>query len=356
MNKDARVNYLRENLLTTKQATEFLKISKSYLLKLVKEDLLEPAFESPQGVLFFKDAILRYKVYKDKNSSLHYKHQPVAILENNYFDSMEFKKALEHLNKIERIHIYSESLDAALDGCYGSHPNEWLIGLEGAEAVRSPRLVVVDQLGEKVWSFCGAGTGMREGERLLKWISKEYDLPIIPINDINKLFDYRVIRYVLHGDCWIVNVEENAPTKVYDRNLIDLQLPLVQYRKNLIMLQSNYLFKSDRNSMTIINRYERFIPNPIGYYFNSIADTPAFLDAGHLVTSDNKTMEKYPLIIEDASGRQLWLNTNLEANAQMKFSIKELLESAGIKVKLPDEPENIIQWLTKCLSNIEVIS
>lgn len=172
-------------------------------------------------------------------------------------------------------------------------------------------------------------------------------MPAISQDDINKVFDRRVIRYVLDGDHWKVYAKDSASSPAGNVNYDGPQAQLVRYQGRLIMLQVNDRFSYRDQSLMMVNHYKHFIPDPIGYRLYSQQDAPYFRENGHEDSADYGTVRKYSLIIEDASGRELWLSPTLDDDSQKESSLQELLKSAGVQVEAPGTRSKFSDWLSK---------
>ncbi len=348
MIKDDRSQILENNLMTSAQVCTLLGISKSNLARVVDAGRLPVGYASSLGNLFFRDTVEEYHAKRGVEPVASHSAQPHAILHKTRFDPDEFMPALEGFGRIERIHIYFDDFDAAIDGFYQKREKRWSMMPNGGWPIHCPRIVLIDKHQQQIWSMCGStgyrGTGVSHSLRMLRWLANNTPMPEIGEQLLEQLYEHRVIEFVLEETGWEVYGKDNVsqPIALDDAYHEYPATRLIDYQGNLALLQIDESMTPGERTRQMVERYHSFIPQPVIYRYQTQAHVPV----------DVSTATEYPLIIRDQSGRELWLRLDHSlSQADQDRTVKELLAIAGIDVDVSElQPSVLKKWMTKLLS------
>lgn len=347
--------FAKNNILTTTEVAEFLKVTRQRVNALVKSKELVPFKQTQQISLFFRADIEQY--IQNKKVGPHIKYG--RSTEPKFFDnSGTTRKALKYfyehkdlMGEVSEIYIYFDEIDAVLDNFYINSGRVYgeLYDLD------IPHLVLKDKNGEELWlGGCNCGYG-GEGPHGSKEILKNY---ILDEELINLIFTYRVVKFIKDDDNKFEAFYHNSSCDPFSsRSGGNANLYL--HKNKLILIQDSRYFYSD--SEATLDRYQAFIPNP-----TELLIIPTYEEAISLgyVMPENYNEQAYRLIITDSSGRQLWLDPsfNEESPISGQEELCNLLEKCGFSV--PNEKDLLeidspfakatLSWLKSRLRRVPV--
>lgn len=348
MIKDERSQILENNLMTSAQVCKRLGISKSSLSRVVDAGLLPVGYATSMGNLFFRDKVEEYHANQQGTKATQRPSQPIAILHKTRFDPDEFMPVLEGFGRIERIHLYYDDFDAAIDGFYQKREQRWTMTPSGGGSISCPRIVLIDKHQQQIWSKCGSigyrGAGVSHSLRMLRWLANNTPMPAIDERLLEQLSEHRVIQFVLEETGWAVYGRDSMsqPIALDYAYQESPATRLIEHQGNLSLLQIDESMTPGQRTRQMIERYHSFIPQPVSYRYQTQAHVPV----------DVSTATEYPLIIRDQSGRELWLRLDHSlSQADQDRTVKELLAIAGIDVDVSElQPSVLRKWMAKLLS------
>lgn len=347
--KDVRAQYLEYNLLPASQVCTLLGISKTQLTRIVEAGHLPIGFSSSQGNLFFRDKVEDYLHTKQPHVKIEESTHPVAFLQKTRFDVDEFLTVIGKLGRIVRIHVYYDDVDAALDGFYQVRetPSWWSMIPAGGLPIHCPRVVLIDEHGRELWSLGGStgyqGAGTNNSVRMLRWLGQNTPMHPLDEDDLKQLYAHRIIEFVWSENHWVVIGKDSGMSPQAADT--DYDLPggqLMEHNGHLALFQRRGVVQREVMVHQLIEHYRFFIPDPVTYRYLSKEQAPV----------DSTTGQQYSLIIQDKSGRELWLLLHEDwSQAERSQTVHHLLTAAGLHVD-PSELQSsrIKQWISKLLT------
>lgn len=343
--------YIRFNVLTTAEAAEYAKVSKSMINKLVDDGIIEPVKKSPQGSWFIKADIDAYINDKKQDIPNRILKEEILYCEDPRTSTCVkyFKEHRGNIGDIESIFVYFNSIDAIINGFFQVSTT---YGCGDLRHLNNPLLILRDKDGKEMWLSgcnCGyGGTGPHGTAEILEYLVKEGTLPEKEFTHdyIEKLIWHRKISIMrIDDDKWDICATESlfgdtgGGASIYS------------YKGQLVLIQDPYHYKNE-SALNVIAAYNAFIPNPIKvkiFPTNELAEKDGYVLL-------NKTQKQiYNIIISDISGRQIWIYNILDNKRDIinNPSIKNILESCGFSLDLNDiskdkvEPhmlQEILKW------------
>lgn len=334
MNNDDIREYMRANILTTSEAAEFLQVSRQRLSAIVKDGEIVPVKHNSQGMLFLRSDIQKYKTkryVREMNNSLTTFH-PIYDASGSTAKSIQFfEENIEQLSCIHSVYVYFDEIDAAFNNFYLCS-NQYSTG--SLMHVEIPHLVIRDINGKELWlGACNCGYG-GEGPHGTKTVLRRLrDGDRLKINytdeQLEELIYHRVINIYTNESQYADVIFRES---VINDNSYNFTARLFSLNNHLVLLQDNSISwdMRDRYSYAVLDKYRAFIPQPI-----EIIIFPTYqmaLDAGYVGFSFKSNVpQAYRVIIRDTSGRELWLNPDInnEKPIHKQDNIREILKACG---------------------------
>lgn len=341
MKRDEYKQFLGRNVLFTQEVAEKLNVSRQRVSKLSKEGKLVPFKSNANGAIYLWRDVLEYMEEKGITPRYEYPRKPRFLCHNSgTYRNVEYAKThLLEMKEIERVSIYFEEIDAAVEN-YFFISDEYSHG--DLRFLEVPHMVLVDVNGDEMWlpgCNCGyGGTGPSGSEDVLKIIGVPKELQ-------EYVCKYPVVKYVKNesGE-WEVNYRKSDfdfRSGGYDR----AHAHMYWHQGRLTLLQD----KSDRHSDSrcVLEQYWAFIPHPVEYRLfatNEQAIGNGYFDPGYRSAYYGGA---YKLIIRDYSGRQLWLDPYVEngKNLKKQLAVRDILEICGFELDVKATDMRIMQWL-----------
>lgn len=358
--------FLRQNLISADQAAQELEVSKATLMAWVKKGKISAVYQRPNACLFLQQTIKAHKRNTNKLNSVpskprfHIQGTPLYKVED------EIVAAIGQMGRIKTIHVYFNHDDAVLDGFYYIDSDRPFGGLD---SIRSARMILIDEYGEQLWAQCGTagygGTGPHDAEEIMRLLPSSglIQVPPIPEEQIQKVFRDRVVKYDLHwkDETWQCFSQDSYmdPRKVEDSGSNDRPVSgsLYSYQGNLVLIGGDEHSWSDSSMpKRALQRYKHFIPSPVSYIYyptQELAIKANRFAPYYPVDMDFHSAQAFQLIIQDKSGRELWLAPDIEKDKGItrQNSILELLELAGFDVSPYRKPGAVLsEWMTALLA------
>lgn len=319
---------IRNNVITTAQAAEILQVSKQAIGDFVKSGELEPVLSTTQGTMFLRSDVR--ELYKKRclgdNPLFKNRIKPILFRAEFIDENIElFKENGGKFGSANAIYIFFNEFDAILNNFY-QISNEFYYGeLQNLEV---PHMVIKNDNMEELWLMgcnCGyIGTSPRRTEKILK----NYN---IKEESIDSIFHNRVVKYFKNEDeQWEVHAHDSELKDMFNS---EVKADIYMFRNELVLIQDySYNVNIDIEPERILEKYRAFIPNPIEAVImnKEQAKLNGFVGPGNFHKE-----QIYRLVIKDATGRQLWLNTYIDNEKPLY------------------KQNNIVQFLKYCGFNLE---
>lgn len=330
MNTEYIRNVIKRDVLVASDVSEMLGVSKQQIINLVKKGTLIPIKETPNGYLFLRDDISKYiekKLQFNENKIQKIIGDGVTWRSKEYFDN-----EVKDYEKIHSVHAYFNKTDAIFNGCYlpvGKFQRDTLLGLD------APTFVITYDNGEELWfdGFnCGYnGTGPNGSYHVFEKLG-------IPDPDV--LYYSEWIRCYREGDSWKViskkrDVYCNDIPEKERKEKSGLGGSLCLFNNKLVLIQNRAdRYALDTKPIDFVEKYSYFVPNPVSVTFmaKSVAE-----ETGHYVSSLLDSAY-YQIIIEDITGRELWLDYYIDENAPInkQQNLQTILEKLEMEISKED--------------------
>ena len=332
------MNYIKqtvkEELLFTEEAANYLGISKQRLSVLVKEKRIIPVKHTCNGMLFWLQDLAEFRLKKIKSNKL----KSLVGITSTSLDFYFSNKS--NLGEIYQVNIYFDELDAIKDNQYEQSDEELGNGLYRIDVP----LMSIKGSDNEMWlggCTCGySGTGPKGSLKILKDLG---------IKNADENIDNKIIEYYKINGEWKLTVKKD--NTILDK--IDNNTNIKFYIKNnkLILVQDNQI-KFNKNHIDVIKLYQEFMPNPY-----SIIIFPNFKDAienGYYLKSyEYGQTIPFQLIIEDKQGNQIWLPYFIDeyTDPYTDINIKQILDLCGFPVKEISQIDSIKNWINLNIFN-----
>lgn len=342
MNNDDIREYMRVNILTTSEAAEFLQVSRQRISAIVKNGEIDPVKYNSQGMLFLRSDIQKYKMnkYVRVMNCAHTTFHPIYDASGITAQSIRFfEEKIEELSRIHSVYVYFDEIDAVINNFYISSD---LYSTGNLMHVDIPHLVIRDISGQELWlGACNCGYGGEGPHGTKTVLSRLRDSGRLKINYTDEQLEELIYQRVIN-----IYTNESQPADVIFResvindNSYDFKARLYSFNNHLVLLQDNSISwdMRDRYSCAVLDKYRAFIPQPM-----EIVIFPTYqmaFNAGYVGFSfKSNAPQAYRLIIRDTSGRELWLNPNInnEKPIYKQDNIREILRACGYEF---DEKNN----------------
>lgn len=250
-----------------------------------------------------------------------------------------FYNNIRKLRDIVEVNIYFDERDAVIDNYFEPLKDYYFNDLQ---YISVPHMILKDINDKEMW-LAGVNCGyVGKGTRGSKEILEHLEIP----QDIIDLVDkYRVIK-----------IKKDLQTKEFIKEYSDSKFKnadasvQIFFRKDRLVIieDKRYAWKREINPSKIVEEYEAFIPSPEGIKIFITYDQAK--EYGYISKGNFGYEEPYRIIIEDRTGRELWLNPIIYSEKALSEQpvIQELLIDCGFekleseKVSLSDK---ILAWL-----------
>lgn len=355
--------YLKRNLLFTHEVAFKLNKSKQTVLNLQHTGELVPVKSMANSNVYLWEDVL---AYMDKAGLLRVSkpNLPAFMCESSTSGKnvMFAKEHLPLMKKIVRVSVYSERIDAALENYYLVSDRQRQGDLVGVDV---PLMILHDEAGQEMWlPGCGCGyrgAGPNASIRVLSLIDG------ISEADSKLVNNHRIVKYIRNEDnAWDVYGVDSHFGLTEDSNTYDdvlehrrINAKLFSHRDGLTLIQdkTDYLMHDKSPEQRVLEKFSAFIPNPIEFtLFLSYeqAIERGYYDPYHHY-GHGQSGQAYRLIIKDVSGRQLWLDPNMEENKHLSRQphLLPLLQACGFEISEETLDEKLKGWFKAILNKVE---
>ncbi|MBV4417053.1 helix-turn-helix domain-containing protein [Clostridium tyrobutyricum] len=314
-------NFIKNEVISSVEAAEILSISRQRISTMVKQERIIPIKILPNGYLFLRKEIEQLKNDRyDEESILPFSFNNILYCrEEVTSNSIKFfKENIKKLDKIKDIYVYFNGIDAAMDNYY--EPDE-TCRRGDLYLVRTPKFILKDIRGRELWlGGCNCGYN-GEGPNGSKFILQQLK---IDKNVIEKVFTNKVVKLINIG----TNDYEVFAHDSYDQDASKVKL--FYFKDHLVLLQDKNV-NWDKNVLNLIDIYSFFIKDPQEIIIFKKNDEAAA--AGYIPFADISD-ESYTCIIQDASGKQLWLKPHINSTLPIlkQNTVMEVLKQCGFNL------------------------
>jgi hypothetical protein len=350
MENTALRNYIKANVLTSTEACELLQVSRQRLSTITKEGVLTPIKSVAQTMIFLRSDVENYIKYKRPQHILD-SFAPLYDYSGTTSKSLTFfEDNISRLSNVVSIFIYFEKMDALLNNFFmpsGDYQGYLLQGLH------IPHFIIRDVEGKELWlggCNCGYnGAGPNGSIEILDYLEKSSAIKLPP-NYSDVIFSNKIVNFFVNEDGSTETVTRDCIVDSFDGNG---SVNAYYHTKRLVLLHDALpSYKSDVEK-TIITKYRAFIPNPTEVIFFPKPNMAR--EAGYIDLYQNT----YNVIIVDATGRELWLNScNISITPSHKQdNVREILELCGFDFGNNESvSQKISDWLATALHFIRPVS
>ena len=351
MKENIYKRFLARNILLTHEVAEKLNVSRQRVSILHKEGELVPVKSTANGSVYLLQDVVQYMEKKGILPRYTNLRSPKYVCEKSSTrDNVTyFKKHVVHLGSIERISIFFEDIDAAIEN-YFLTLEEFRYG--DLISLSIPHMVISDSNGNEMWlpgCNCGYGGGGPHGS------SEVLQMIGIPKNLIENVFFHPIVKYIKDEDGnWEVNVRESDFDSRLRDNYKNAHANMYWHHGRLTLLQDDRWSRG--KSIEVLEKYWAFIPNPVEYILFS--DDEQAIDYGFFNPSNQYGYKTgaYRLVIRDYTGRQLWLEPYIEKNRTIdkQSELKDILEACGFVIEKKGPYQNLSRWFELSLKRVDL--
>lgn len=350
MEKNLYRKFLARNILFTHEVATKLNVSSQRISALRREGELVPVKSTSNGSVYLLQDVLQYMERKGLLPRYENRRLPKFISRSGVTENSlaYFNDNIGLMGEIERVSIYFEDIDAAVE-------NYFLLSEKHRYGdltfVSTPSMVIADSNGEEMWLYgCNCsygGEGPHGSARILKSLG-------IPDKIAKKVFEYPIVKYVKSDDGnWEVNARGTDFNSRSHDEYRNVHAGMYWHQGRLTLIQEDGFRKS--NSIDILEKYWAFIPNPAEYIL--FADDSQAIDFGFFNPSSGygRLPSAYRLIIRDYSGRQIWLNPYIEDNKSLdkQSELKDILEACGFSIEKEGLYKSLSRWFELTLNKVD---
>lgn len=316
--------FCRHSILTTTEVAKKLNVSRQRVYKLIKNGELSPIKQTPQTSLFLLADIQQYLIRQGNHYPYPAKTPPMFFDRSGVpKDNIKYFRNNRHkLDDIQSVYVYFDEIDAVLGNHY--MPSEdirfgSLIGLD------IPGLILQDTRGNQMWlRGCNCGYG-GAGPNGTATILKECGFSE---EQISYVFNYRIVR-LLRDEKGNTEISyHNSEIDSFDADSGHANLYFSENR--LVLVQDNFYLRTKPLVNTLI-KYMAFIPHPVEFMLFPTDEMAK--EHGYFLPGIHGE-EVYNIIIQDISGKQLWLSTFVDElePIELQQDVKDLLDLTGFQL------------------------
>lgn len=295
---DVKKQYLKDNIISTNEACEYLNISRQTLYNYVNQGKLTPLKQQSgsSSIYYFPDVCsLKNKLYDDNIQSVN--DIPHKVFKECDFGNVftVLKREIPDISSVVSIKLYGNSENAVADGyfyikCHSS-PNL-------PTYAYGPHCVITLNNGKEKWFDSKDFGANRIPSAKLILLLKE-----LGIEDtlINVLFKFDIVEYYQENKQWKYRVEELQPLHSLHINTAAYFL----FKNSLILffgIAYDLFFLSDIEPDYLINSLRCFVPNPESIRF--LPRDYALSSGRYIMSYKGESIAR--MILRDESGREVW--------------------------------------------------
>lgn len=343
--EDITKEYVKANIYTTNEASEFIGVTRQMLINYVNQGKLEPLKLMSNGPVFYKPDLVklneeRYKERKIVNS----KPERKIYGKGNTRESLEwFNKIVLEKDKVASVRLYFEEEEAIQDGFYCMSESGYS---DLPIPVQGPNCIIKYKSGDEVWfgGFnCGyMGTGPNGSVKILTELGVDEKMS-------KELYGASVIEFYKDDEAWnyqIIRLRE-LETKNNMFHMQKISSDYYFYDGNLVLAfrNSGTLFRfSDEVPEEFIEINNTFIPKPVSA---EILTKEYAINSGHYVINFGQ-QTLFQIVLKDMSGKEIWMPCVVEENVPVtrQDNIKEILRKFGIEISFKQSmKEEVKYWM-----------
>ena len=320
---------VRDEVMTASEVADLLGVTRQQLVNLEKKKRLLPVVQKKGINLYIKCDVEEYQKIKSKAQTII--PQPVighGVTQKCYD---HIKNELPNKGDIEAIFIYFNYIDAIMDGFYTTYE---IAKRDQLMKLNVPTFIVKYSNLNEVWYEglnCGyGGTGPHGSVDVL---TKFFD---VPKEIAEQVFYAKYMKLYREGAKWrcICDIREaykNDGKSTYEIESFKSVSKIMLFNNKLVLLQEkSSRYWNEDEARNFLNSNLSFIS-----YAKRITIYPRDLaiKTGHYINSSvGETI--YQIVIEDVSGRELWLNNYVDENTPIhrQDTIGEILRKLDFDI------------------------
>lgn len=326
--KDYKHYVVEHDVMTPAEVGELLGVSRQQVSNLVSRGKIPVAKSIPGCTLFLRDDVEEYLINRKKINAIF----PKDIFEGSTHKCLDYVRSLPARSNIGAVFLFFNPEDAINAGFYTTCE---LAKKDVLSEIRVPQCVLkYDDLTE-VWIHgitCGyTGVGPNGAYNMLTEI-----LGVAP-KLAEAVYQFKKINYIRDFPEWICSADDGLYPSVQEQ--LD-QMPLGD-------LAAYYLFNGNitvlRNHVQVQWLYDdaaQFVQSQLAFAGTpssvTLMDRETCYETGHFIASTAGD-KIYPVIVKGTSGREVWLDINVNENIALteQQTVMDLLAQFDIRF-----PEN----------------
>lgn len=325
--KDYKHYVVEHDVMTPAEVGELLGVSRQQVSNLVSRGKLPVAKSVPGCTLFLRDDVEEYLINRKKINII----SPKDIFSGSTHRCIDYVRSLPTPSSIGAVFLFFNPEDAINAGFYTTSE---VAKKDVLSEIRAPQCVLkYDDLTE-VWIHgitCGyTGTGPNGAYHMLTEI-----LGVAP-RLAEAVYQFKKINYIRDFPEWICSADDGLYPSVQEQ--LD-QMPLGD-------LAAYYLFNGNivvlRNHVQVQWLYDeaaQFVQSQLAFAGTpssvTLMDRETCYETGHFIASTAGD-KIYPVIVKGTSGREVWLDINVNENISLteQQTVMDLL--AQFDIRFPD--------------------
>ena len=357
MDRQSNINFIKSNILTVSQVCELVEVSRQMINRYVHDEKLSYIEKTQNGYLFYRPDVLNFMYEMKKQLNINNPNNPNNTRNITYDKNGTTRASIKFFEEtildrkaIDRVNIYFNDIDPILDGYYDieeqpSIHNDLLFRVD------APKMIIKDKYNNETWlSGCNCGYH-GEGPSGARKLLLNLDVP----DDIAaEVYCNRVVKFIKSDNTWeLITSRDSAIERKWDIRINgDIYADIFSYNGNLVLIQNKDFGWDSINLINLLEKYKAFIPQPneIVLYLNSAEARERGFYRKNLLYSYG--VEVYQLIIKDISGRELWMNININENEDLSEheDLNSIIRACGFDYQFPKNDRTfsnfIVSWFT----------
>lgn len=316
-------NQLDTHVMTVSDLAERLLVSKNRVKELAEKGEI-PSFRrrTESEPLFWRSEVkktLNISSYRLDKEPIGATHLGRTGENSDYNAPIFFRKHRDKLGEIKAVFLYSiyDLIHPALDGFY--KPSPFLPTQGFYNKIITPSMVIQGETGREIWLTGPSTSDGGSCPDLAKEILSEcgFDSP-----------NLKLIPPVLR-----TFKDETGETQVFGHHgILEYAQKYDHKGAGAPILHHDRLVLIANGGMDALKKYHGFIPDPVGMMI--FRDYREAKKVGYaLGTPKVKGIDYPPVVIQDSSGRQLWLNPerDYEVPLQKQEEVQEIRDFCGLE-------------------------
>lgn len=344
MQREFIAGIVRDEVMTASEVADALGVTRQQLVNLEKKKRLLPVVQKRGINLYIKCDVEEYREMKNKVQTI----VPQPVIGHGVTQKCcdHIKDELPNKGDVEAIFIYFDYIDAIRDGFYTTYE---IAKRNQLMKLNVPTFIVKYSNLDEVWYEglnCGySGTGPHGSVDVLTHFFG------VPKEMAEQAFYSQYMKLYREGAEWrciseIRGVYKNDGKSTYEIESFKSASKIMLFNNKLVLLQEkrNRYWEEDE-ARNFLNSNITFIS-----YAKKITIYPRDLaiKTGHYINSSvGETI--YQIVIEDVSGRELWLNNYVDENTPIhrQETIGEILRKLDFDIVEGSKKQSVLKKVIK---------